>query len=84
MKLNTPPVCCSSIRTVILGPSPNSGRWSATGVSSPIRPSATSCSTVVAVKVLVLPPIRTCPFLGGFALSPSLRTPALPTHSPRS
>lgn len=47
-------------------------------------PSATSCRTTVAVKVLVLLPIRTCPFAGGFAVSLSLRAPALPTHSPRS
>ncbi|CAM5578183.1 hypothetical protein SVIOM342S_02110 [Streptomyces violaceorubidus] len=69
---------------MILGSSPKPGRWPATGVSSPSVPSATSCSTTVAVKVLVLLPIRTCPSTGGFALSPSLRTPALPAHSPRS
>ncbi len=34
------------------------------------------------MKVLVLLPIRNRPSVGGSALSPSLPTPALPTHSP--
>lgn len=49
----------------------------------PILPSATSRSTRVVTKLLVLLPMRMCPSASALPLPPSSLTPALPAHSPR-
>ena len=62
-------MCCSSCRTVIWLPSlplprTTPGSHCSTVSSRDIRPSPTSCSTTVAVKVLVALPIRNLPSRG--------------------
>lgn len=76
-----PLVCCSSCRTVIRLPSlslpwTTPGSHCSTVSSRDIRPSLTSCSTTVAVKVLVALPIRNLPFRGIGFLVPISAVPA--------